>query len=160
MPSQENSPSKPAEDLSGVHVWLVLWKCFRAMFAYARRNLSQTGLGESEFGILEVLLHKGPLPVNTIGPLVYLTSGSISVAIDRLQAKAYVTRKNDAEDRRKIVVCLTPKGQKLITEAFRDHAEAMERAFEGFTSPQRSQLLHYLKRLGKSAEAKLNDTSE
>ena len=160
MPPKENFPSKSAEDLSGVHVWLVLWKCFRSMFAYARQNLSLVGLGESEFGILEVLLHKGPLPVNTIGPLVYLTSGSISVAVDRLQAKAYVTRQNDAEDRRKIVVVLTSKGQKLITEAFRDHAAAMEKAFEGFSSSQRSQLLNYLRRLGKSAEAKLNGASD
>ena len=32
-------------------------------------NLGRTGLGDSDFRVLEVLLHKGPLPVNTIGPL-------------------------------------------------------------------------------------------
>lgn len=36
---------------------------------------------ESDFRVLEVLLHKGVLPVNTIGPIVNLTCGSISVAV-------------------------------------------------------------------------------
>jgi DNA-binding MarR family transcriptional regulator len=57
-------------------------------------NLSRAGLGDSDFRVLEVLLHKGPLPVNTIGPKVWLTPGSISVAVDRLEKKALVKRKN------------------------------------------------------------------
>jgi predicted transcriptional regulator len=42
--------------------------------------------------VLEVLLHKGPLPVNTIGPVVDLTAGSISIAVDRLVEKGLVSR--------------------------------------------------------------------
>src|SRR5207302_7912045 len=63
------------QDTSGVHVWLVLAKAFRALAAHAdgSLNLSQTGLGHSDFRVLEVLLHKGPLPVNTIGPKVWLS---------------------------------------------------------------------------------------
>jgi MarR family transcriptional regulator, 2-MHQ and catechol-resistance regulon repressor len=125
------------------------------MFAYARQNLKDLGLGESEFGVLEVLLHKGPLPVNTVGPLVYLTSGSISVAIDRLEERGLVRRQADIADRRKTLACLTPQGRRLIERAFERHAETMEQAFDGFTASERSQLLQLLRRLGKSAEAKL-----
>src|ERR1700694_2596061 len=84
------------QDTSGVHVWLVLGKAFQALAARAEQslNLSQTCLGDSDFRVLEVLLHKGPLPVNTIGPKVWLTSGSISVAVDRLVKKKLVSRKN------------------------------------------------------------------
>jgi len=45
------------------------------------------GLGPSDFEALEVLIHKGPLPVNALGQKIRFTSGSISVAIDR-QPKA------------------------------------------------------------------------
>jgi len=81
------------QDTSGVHVWLVLGKAFRALAAHAGEslNLSRTGLGESDFRVLEALLHKGPLPVNTIGPKVWLTPGSISVAVDRLEHSACET---------------------------------------------------------------------
>ena len=73
------------QDTSGVHVWLVLWKAFRALADQAEvsLNLSRTGLGESDFRVLEVLLHKGPLPVNTIGPKVWLTP----VCLRRLRSR-------------------------------------------------------------------------
>src|SRR6266480_4774480 len=55
------------------HVWLVMMKAMRALTRYAASGIEETGLGLSDFGVLEVLLHKGPLPVNTIGPIVALT---------------------------------------------------------------------------------------
>src|ERR1700680_4181663 len=115
------------QDTSGVHVWLVLTKAFHALMAQAAEslNLSQAGLGDSEFRVLEVLLHKGPLPVNTIGPKVWLTPGSISVAVDRLGQKGFLKRKN-TDDRRVRLVELTVKGRTLITKTFREHAAAME----------------------------------
>ena len=71
----------------------------RALTRCAAAGIEDTGLGLSDFGVLEVLLHKGPLPVNTIGPIVDLTPGSISIAVDRLVAKGLVSRVESAEDR-------------------------------------------------------------
>ena len=142
------------EDTSGVHVWLVLMKAFRALAAHAGKSLklSQAGLGDSDFRVLEALLHKGPLPVNTIGPKVWLTPGSISVAVDRLEKKALVKRRN-TDDRRVRLVELTAKGRALITRTFREHAAAMEVAAGILSKEERLVLLQLLKKLGKSAEA-------
>src|SRR3979490_825689 len=117
------------QDTSGVHVWLVLAKAFRALAARAEEglNLSRADLGDSDFRVLEVLLHKGPLPVNTIGPKVWLTPGSISVAVDRLEKRALVKRKNTV-DRRVRLVELTAKGRALIAQTFREHATEMAAA--------------------------------
>jgi MarR family transcriptional regulator, 2-MHQ and catechol-resistance regulon repressor len=141
------------QDTSGVHVWLVLTKAFHALAAHAVEslNLSRAGLGDSDFRVLEVLLHKGPLPVNTIGPKVWLTPGSISVAIDRLEKKALVKRKN-TEDRRVRLVELTAKGRALITKTFREHAAAMEEAAGVLSKEERLILLRLLKKLGKGRE--------
>src|SRR6185369_13395828 len=104
------------------HVWLVMMKAMRALTRYAAAGIEETGLGLSDFGVLEILLHKGPLPVNTIGPIVDLTPGSISIAVDRLLAKGLVSRIESAEDRRVRIVSLTPPGKALIVKAFRKHA--------------------------------------
>ena len=138
------------QDTSGVHVWLVLGKTFHAMATRAAESLksSRTYLGDSEFRVLEVLLHKGPLPVNTIGPKVWLTPGSISVAVDRLEKKELVKRQN-TDDRRVRLVELTPKGRAIITRTFRVHAAAMEEAAVVLTNEERLMLLHLLKKLGK-----------
>src|SRR3989475_12863635 len=133
------------QDASGVHVWLVLGKAFRALAAHAEESLdlSRTGLGDSDFRVLEALLHKGPLPVNTIGPKVWLTPGSISVAVDRLEKTALVKRKN-ADDRRVRLVELTPKRRALLTKNFRDHPAALERAARGLSKKERMMLLRVL----------------
>src|SRR5229473_6209938 len=138
------------QDTSGVHVWLVLAKAFRALMARSveRLDLSRAGLGDSDFRVLEVLLHKGPLPVNTIGPKVWLTPGSISVAVDRLEKKAFVKRKN-TDDRRVRLVELTPKGRALISKIFRKHVTAMEEAAGVLSKEERLILLRLLKKLGK-----------
>ena len=128
-------------------------KAFHALAAHAEEslNLSQSGLGNSDFRVLEVLLHKGPLPVNTIGPKVWLTPGSISVAIDRLGKRALVKRKN-TDDRRVRLVELTAKGRALITKTFRVHAAAMEGAASVLSKEERLMLLRLLKKLGKAGK--------
>jgi MarR family 2-MHQ and catechol resistance regulon transcriptional repressor len=141
----------PRQDSSGVHVWLVLMKAFQALIPHAEESIRRNGLGDSDFRVLEVLLHKGPLPVNTIGPKVWLTPGSISVAVDRLVKKGLVTRKDHADDRRVRTVELTLKGRTLISRGFREHAEAMEDAVSGLSKAERLSLLRLLKKLGKQA---------
>jgi len=141
----------PRQDSSGVHVWLVLMKAFQALIPHAAQSIERTELGDSDFRVLEVLLHKGPLPVNTIGPKVWLTPGSISVAVDRLVKKGLVSRKDHPDDRRVRRVELTPKGRALITRGFGEHAAAMETVADVLSKNERLTLLRLLKKLGKHA---------
>src|SRR5205807_445601 len=117
------------------HVWLIMMKAMRALTRYAAAGIEETGLGLSDFGVLEALLHKGPLAVNTIGPIVDLTPGSISIAVDRLFEKGLVSRVESTQDRRVRIIALTPRGKDLIVPAFRKHAGQMRRVFSEL-SPQ------------------------
>ena len=142
---------------SGVHVWLVLWKATRAIEAYAQNSIAQLEVCGSDFAVLEALLHKGPLPVNEIGKKVLLTSGSITVAIDRLEEKGWVERRAHDTDRRTKVVHLTKEGRKLITRVYSDHAADLERlASDSLTRKERATLIRLLKRIGYDAAEKLN----
>src|SRR6185437_16997084 len=114
-------------------------------------DIEQTGLGLSDFGVLELLLHRGPLPVNTIGPMVDLTPGSISIAVDRLVAKGLVSRVESAEDRRVRIVALSARGKDLIVPAFRKHSGQMKKVFSDL-SPEELRVLEVaLKKVGKRA---------
>jgi MarR family 2-MHQ and catechol resistance regulon transcriptional repressor len=139
------------QDSTGVHVWLVFMKAYQALAAHAEESIKRTELGDSDFRVLEALLHKGPLPVNTIGPKVWLTPGSISVAVDRLVRKGLVSRKDHAGDRRVRQVELTAKGRALITGGFREHAATMENTASVLSKKERLILLQLLKKLGKHA---------
>ncbi len=136
-----------------VHAWLVMMKAMQAISRYALADIEKAGLGDSDFRVLEVLLHKGPLPVNVIGPKVNLTPGSISVAVDRLLAKGFVSRTESSEDRRVRVVALTPRGKSVITPIFRAHVETIEKVFAGLSRHELRQLEQQLKQVGKRAES-------
>src|SRR6266851_671585 len=133
------------------HVWLVMMKAMRALTRYAAAGIEDTGLGDSDFGMLEVLLHKGPLPVNTIGPIVDLTPGSISIAVDRLFTKGLVSRVESTEDRRVRIIALTPCGKDLIVPAFKKPSGQMKRVFSELSAEELHCLEVALKRLGKRA---------
>jgi MarR family 2-MHQ and catechol resistance regulon transcriptional repressor len=139
---------------SGVHVFLVLWKAARAVEAYAEKSISQLEMCGSDFAVLEALLHKGPLPVNEIGKKVLLTSGSITVAVDRLETKGLVERRAHGTDRRARIVHLTKAGRKLITRVYADHAADMEQlASASLTRAERDSLIRLLKKIGYEAAA-------
>ena len=141
-------------DTSGIHLWLVLWKAMRSLEAHAVRNIGGFGMGQSDFGVLEALLHRGPLSVKQIGAKVLLTSGSMTAAVDRLESRGLVTRQDDAEDRRSRIIHLTDAGRELIERVFAEHRAAMEEAVAGFPVEERAALIDALRRLGRSAEDK------
>ncbi|MDE1178553.1 MAG: MarR family transcriptional regulator [Edaphobacter sp.] len=140
------------EDLSAIHLWLVLWKAARAVEQHAHRSIAPFNMGASDFGVLEALLHKGPLTVKQLGGKVLLTSGSMTTAVDRLERRGLVVRSNDAKDRRARIISLTDAGRELISEAFTEHRMALENAVSGFSQQERAELLPLLRQLGHTAE--------
>ena len=141
---------------SGVHVFLVLFKAARAVETYAEHSVAELEMCGSDFAVLEALLHKGPLPINEIGKKVLLTSGSITVAVDRLESKGLVERRASGTDRRARIVHLTKDGKELITRIYADHASDMERlAAASLSRAERETLIRLLKKIGYEAAARL-----
>jgi MarR family transcriptional regulator, 2-MHQ and catechol-resistance regulon repressor len=141
------------ETPDGVHLCLVFVKALQAISKLIQADLQGTGLGESDFRVLEILLHKGAQPVNVIGPKVNLTPGSISVAVDRLHGRGLVSRVEDPGDRRVRIVDLTPAGRELIVPVFRRRAAVLEEVFAVLRPGERVQLERLLKAVGRNAES-------
>ena len=146
---------------SGVHVFLVLWKAARAVGTYAERSITDLEMCGSDFAVLEALLHKGPLPVNEIGKKILLTSGSITVAVDRLEKRGLVERRAHGTDRRAKIVHLTKAGRRLITRAYAEHAADMERlSAASLTREERKTLIRLLKKIGYEAATTSEQSDE
>src|ERR1700722_2573167 len=134
------------------HTLLVMLKVLRAIRDFALPFILKESLGESDFRVLEVLLHKGPMPVNVIGPKVDLNPGSVSVAVDRLYQKGLVSRVENESDRRVRTVALTEKGRRTFVPIFRQHAALIERAFQDVSPKEQRRLEEVLKKIGRRAE--------
>jgi MarR family 2-MHQ and catechol resistance regulon transcriptional repressor len=119
--------------------------------AYALDDIEESGLGESDFRVLEVLLHKGPMSVNCIGPKVNLNPGSVSVAVDRLYMRGLVDRVEDARDLRARIVS-TAKGKIVIHPVFERHVQVINEVFGELKASELEILEVLLRRVGKHAE--------
>jgi MarR family transcriptional regulator, 2-MHQ and catechol-resistance regulon repressor len=135
-----------------IHTWLIMMKASQAVARYALPPILAEGLGDSDFRVLDVLLHKGPMPVNAIGPKVDLNPGSVSVAVDRLYKKGLVSRVESESDRRVRTVSLTEKGRRVFVPVFRQHAALIKRAFQDVSPDEQRQMEEVLKRIGRRAE--------
>jgi MarR family transcriptional regulator, 2-MHQ and catechol-resistance regulon repressor len=138
--------------ISAARVWVVLARAYGSMASFVEERIAAEGLGLSDFMVLEVLLHKGPLTMSAIGEKVLLANASMTSAIDRLEEKAFVARKYSNEDRRIRLVELTARGKKLIVEVYRRHEQELESLMSGLSTEERADLHRGLKKIGFAAQ--------
>jgi MarR family 2-MHQ and catechol resistance regulon transcriptional repressor len=135
-----------------IHTWSIMLMAVRAIRHLALPPILEGGLGDSDFRVLDVLLDKGPMPVNALGPKVDLNPGSVSVAVDRLYKKGLASRVESEGDRRVRTVSLTEKGRRVFVPIFRQHAALIKRAFQDVSPEEQRQMEEVLKRIGRRAE--------
>jgi MarR family 2-MHQ and catechol resistance regulon transcriptional repressor len=133
-------------------LWLVLMKAYRTLERLATRSIESSEVGLSDFAVLEMLLHKGPQPVNEIGRRVELTSGAITTAVDRLESRGLVTREAHPSDRRARIVRLTAAGEREAARTFAVHKAAMDLTAGALSKTERATLIELLRKLGTSVE--------
>ena len=148
--------SRPSD--TPLKLWVVLARAFDAVEHHSRASIARFGLGTTEFGVLEVLYHKGELAVCDVQRRILVESSSTTYVVDKLVKRGLVRRRSSVRDRRVVLVDLTAAGQRLIQRIFPLHADAMRRAVAGLPARQQVQAVHLLRTLGTKA-ASLSGTS-
>lgn len=141
--------------MTAPQLWVVLARCHHALNLLVERDIAGLGLCLSDFMVLEVLLHKGPLTIGEIQAKVLLASGSMTAAVDRVESRGLVVRKSIPGDRRARRVELTPAGRSLIENTFREHAQHLESAFAVLGEKEKQQVYDGLKKLGRSVATQI-----
>jgi MarR family 2-MHQ and catechol resistance regulon transcriptional repressor len=131
----------------------VLARAYRSLASYVESCVAAEGLCLSDFMVLELLLHKGPMTISGIGEKVLLANASMTSAVDRLHERGFVLRKNSDSDRRIRIVELTKRGRVVISEIYERHAKDLESVVSVLTLAEQDQLRSSLKKLGLSAAA-------
>jgi MarR family 2-MHQ and catechol resistance regulon transcriptional repressor len=147
-------PRKPhpaPSSTSGPGLWVVLARAYGAFATCIEHSIAARDIGLSDFMVLEVLLHKGPLSLSAIGEKVLLANASMTSAVDRLEARGLVLRQSSETDRRSKLVVLTPRGRTLITHLYARHAEDIEAITAVLTQSEKKQLRSLLKKVGLAA---------
>jgi MarR family 2-MHQ and catechol resistance regulon transcriptional repressor len=117
-----------------------------------KEDVSKYGLNLTEFGALEVLYHKGPLPVQSICEKVLIANSSMSYVIENLIKKDLIEKIKDKNDRRIHIVHLTKKGQQLFDEVYPMHLAHMRSIIDVIDEKEEKDLQFLLKKLGKQSK--------
>ncbi len=137
-------------------LFIALSRASQWVNAHADRDIRSNGLNRTEFGVLELLYHKGQQPIQQIGGKVLMSSGNITYVVDKLEKKELVRRKSCAEDRRLIYAEVTEQGKKFIEDVFPGHALVIQQAVSGLTAEEQQLASILLKKLGRSARRALS----
>jgi MarR family 2-MHQ and catechol resistance regulon transcriptional repressor len=115
----------------------------------AARQLDPTGLTLSQFAVLEALYHLGPMSLSEVAKKILTTGGNLTMVAGNLEKQGLVNRRCSTEDARVYILSLTPKGKKLISEIFPEHAAAITEALEALTPKEQKKVSELCKKLGE-----------
>jgi MarR family transcriptional regulator, 2-MHQ and catechol-resistance regulon repressor len=133
-------------------LFVVLSRAIQSIEKQVVNNIKSYGLNLTEFGVLELLYHKGDQPIQKIGQKILLASSSITYVVDKLEEKKYITRKACATDRRVTHASITEEGVKLMEEIFPEHKEAMSKIMAGINTDEKELIVDKIKQLGIYAQ--------
>lgn len=114
-------------------------------------KLELRGLTVAQFGILEALLHLGPMCQKALGEKLLRSRGNITVVVNNLEKRGLVRRQRDTEDKRMIQIHLRAEGQKLIASVFPQHAEDIKAEMSVLNREEQEALRQLCRKLGKGA---------
>jgi MarR family transcriptional regulator, 2-MHQ and catechol-resistance regulon repressor len=132
-----------------------LLRASRAVLARVEPRLSEAGLTPTQFGVLEAVLHVGPLSQRELCLKVLTSPGNMTDIVDKLETRGLVHRVRQRADRRAVQVELTRAGRALVEPLFTAHADDIREVMDTLNSEELRQLADLLRRLGLAAEAGL-----
>ena len=155
--SERPAPDEDRDTTRALRLWITLARAHRAITAHAAADARRHGLTLTEFGVLELLHHRGRQLLGDIQRRLLVSSGGITFLVDRLVEKGLVERQKHSGDRRARYAALTPAGEQLLRRIFPDHAARIRWALSGVTAAEQDALTALLKALGLAAESSLGE---
>lgn len=137
------------EEIRALDTYIKLVRATDSVSSRIHRHLDTSNLTTTQFGVLEALLHLGPLYQRDLASKLLKSGGNITLVIDNLEKRELVKRDREIEDRRCIKVSLTEKGHELISQIFPSHVATVVNEMSILTPSEQEELDRLCRRLGK-----------
>lgn len=137
-----------AAETRALDTYIKLRRAVNALSLRESEAMRGAGLTESQFGVLEALLHLGPLCQRELAEKVLKSAGNMTTVVDNLERRGLVERRRDGSDRRVVTVHLTARGEEVVREVFPRVVGSLVGAFSALTARDQDQLAALCLRLG------------
>lgn len=145
MPTRHSGSTR---EVRALDAFIKLSRAVRTVGGEMQKSFVASGLTEGQFGVLEALLHAGPLGQKELGSKLLCSPANLCTVLDNLEKMDYVTRVRDDQDRRNVIVSLTPIGRQTIKRAFPAHAAHIADLMNALTPAEQDALGALCKKLG------------
>ncbi|MBI3792837.1 MAG: MarR family transcriptional regulator [Gemmatimonadetes bacterium] len=151
--ADDETPRYGEAEERALALWVVLSRAAQAVGALSAADIARSELTVAEFGVLELLHHKGPLLLGEVQKRVLVSSGGVTYIVDRLSERGLIERRACPNDRRARYAALTRKGKALMKQVFPQHAVAIRDAMAGLSPAEQEQAHALLRKMGLAAAA-------
>lgn len=127
-----------------------LSRCAESLNHRLETPLEDSGLTTSQFGVLEVLWHLGPLCLSELAKKLLKTGGNLTLVVRNLERDGLVRRRRSKEDLRYYQVHLTAKGERVIRKVFPQHLARLARFASVLQPAEQQELARLCKKLGQA----------
>ena len=140
------------QEVRALNAFINLARASDSLMARMSLQFESEGLTTGQFGILEALLHLGPMCQKTIGEKLLRSGGNITLVVDNLEKHGWVRRERQKDDRRKILVQLTPEGRRVISEMVPRNVEAIVKEMQRLEPGEQEALRRICRKLGRAGD--------
>jgi len=137
-----------AQERGALDAYIKLMRAADSVTARLDPLMRAADLTVGQFGILEALLHLGPLCQRDLGRKLLRSGGNVTVVVGNLARRGLVRRERRVDDRRFITVTLTDKGRRLIGGIFPRHVQHVVRECSALSPAQQAELGRLCRQLG------------
>ncbi len=130
----------------------VMFRAFSQVQTVIKNDIADYGLNTSEFGTLEVLYHKGALPIQGVGELILMANSSMTYVVDKLEKRQFIKRFQLPSDRRSVMIELTNEGKTFFETIFESHKQTLDMLYGGLSDAQKDLVIESMKTIGFKAE--------
>ena len=138
------------KEVRALNAFVALERAAESVESATQAEIVRAGLTQSQFGVLEALLHLGPLCAKDLARKILRSKGNLTLVAENLEKAGLVSRTARVEDRRYLMVALTAKGRRLIAGMFPRHAGGILKAFAALTDGEQEELRRLCRKLGKA----------
>jgi MarR family transcriptional regulator, 2-MHQ and catechol-resistance regulon repressor len=145
--AKANAPLPPTTNEPFLLVVRELARAYQAFSAYSEAHVRQFDLTPAQFDVIATLGNTNGLCMGELGEKTLITKGTLTGVIDRLIKKQLVCRETLLENRRSVIVQLTPEGQAVFDRVFPAHIAHLKERFDKLDASELELLTVLLGRL-------------
>ena len=145
------------ETIRALNAFVNLIRASDSVAARMGAQIEQSGLTMGQFGVMEALLHLGPMCQHTLAEKLLRSGGNVTLVIDNLEKHGWVRRERQKDDRRVVKTRITLEGLDLLKALDQPVHELHKRQFQHVPSARLKLLIELLDQVlekDPSAQAK------